>query len=78
MNNWILVEEIQPVVNEYEHYAGTHFITVSYWDGTFDDRNGKRFYKFPDEQDEQPGFYYPSHWMSLPPFPILSQSSKTI
>jgi hypothetical protein len=81
MNDWILVNETQPKINERvlicEIYSDSKdnppMMTVSYWDGSFDEYNGIKMYKFPDEQDEQPGFWYPTHWMPLPPPPHFNQ-----
>jgi hypothetical protein len=77
MNDWISINEIQPEVNElvlickvYKHSTAEPIISVSYWDGTYDEYMGQRLYKFPDGQDEQPGYHYPTHWMALPKPPV--------
>lgn len=68
---WISVNDRFPEkdvqVLIYERFSNEPgLMAVSYWDGTYDEYNGFKTYKFPDGQDEQPGFYYPTHWMPLP------------
>jgi len=76
MDNWVNIKARRPdkgqMVLIYEPspsgelYEGTMF--VSHWEKT--DGLSDRKWAFPDFQDEQPSYYYPTHWMPLPPKPL--------
>lgn len=80
MDNWISVKEelpeiyksvliAEPPVNEGDDWN----IQVSRYNGE-KPRGEKYWYVWPDDQDEQPGSYYPSHWMPLPDPPKPSHN----
>jgi hypothetical protein len=68
---WIDISERQPEKNVRVLIFEDGYMHVSYWNGTYSQIS--KWLQFPDEQDEQPGFYWPTHWMPLPEPPTTTQ-----
>lgn len=72
-DEWISVEKelpeiykpvliCEPPINDHDDWT----MAVSYWDGTYEKINGKKLPRFPDGQDEQPGWHNAAYWELLP------------
>lgn len=68
---WVPVSDRLPEINQKVLILENDDMYTSFWDGTYS-KDKRKMPQFPDGQDEQPGYYWPSHWRPLPAPPATT------